>query len=106
MRKKIKKKIDFVATIFGRDYQIKFVDQILSPVDGHPCCGLCDSEGSVIYINNKMDKELTNVTFFHEIFHAYCRRMGLENSGLSEELEELIADQFAKVIEEVLDFEI
>jgi len=106
MKDKIIKRKDFTLDVYGQEYKVLFVDRVVSPINGHDCCGLCDSEISTIYIFNKMNQELTICTVFHELFHAYSRRMGMENSGMSQELEEIIADQFGKLIAENFNFDI
>jgi len=100
----MRKKKGFKLDIYGQEYSVEYVDRVFDPADNSECCGLCDMESSKILINNKMNKELTACTILHELFHAYSRRMGMENSGMSSELEELIADQFAKVLTENFDF--
>jgi len=97
-------KSDFTFDVYGQQYSVEFVSKVLDPDGNIEVCGLCDMESSKIYVNNKMNKQLTACTILHELFHAYSRRAGLENSELSSELEELIADQFAKVLTENFDF--
>ena len=95
---------NFTFNVYGQDYDVIFQDNVYHPISGQECCGLCDPEVAKIYINNKMDKSLTTCTVLHELFHAYSRRMGMENSGMSAELEEILADQFGTLLEENFDF--
>ena len=102
--KAMKKRKDFTLDVYGQSYRVKYVDKVKSPFGDVECCGLCDSETSTIYLNNKMDDSLTSCTVLHELFHAYSRRMGMENSGMSHELEEILADQFGKLLSENFEF--
>ena len=98
------KRKDFTVNVLGEIYQVKFVNEVLHPRDGALCCGLCDSEGQVIYVCNNMSQKLTVVTFFHELNHAYSREAGMENC-VSHDIEEIKGDQFAKVLEKNFDFD-
>jgi len=101
----MKKKKDFTLDVYGQEYVVKYVDTVLHPRTGEECCGVCDNEESTILINKTLSKELTDCTILHELFHAYSRRMGMENSGMSYELEEILADQFGKLLAENFDFD-
>ena len=102
-KKKVRK--DFKLDVYGEEFDVLYVSGLVSPHNGKECCGLCDSEERKIYINKAMGDQCTAITILHELFHAYARRMGMENSGMTHELEELIADQFGKLLAENFDFD-
>ena len=103
-KKNIKKRKDFTLDIYGKEFSVAYSSQVFDPTTGDECCGVCIAHEGVILINESMGEELTICTIFHELFHAYARRMGMENSGMSHELEEIIADQFGKLIAENFEF--
>lgn len=100
------KKRNFEIEVYGESWKVEFTTDIVDPKTGEPGDGLCDADNKIIYIDNTLKKDETACTFFHELFHAYCRRMGIENSNLSDELEEILADQYGKLVSELFDFDI
>ena len=101
--KTAKKRKNFKINMYGQEWEVKYLTPIIE--EGHRAYGLCCYDSRTIYIDSTLDDELTAVTFFHELFHAYCRRMGMINSSISHEAEELIADQFGQLIAENFDFD-
>lgn len=53
-----------------------------------------------IELDDKLSRSDENITAMHELFHATSDRLGLKNTGLKHEIEEIIVDNFAKVIDE------
>lgn len=56
-----------------------------------------------IKITTKIKGKEKDITILHELFHATCHRLGLDNANFSHDLEEIIADNFAVVITENAD---
>lgn len=104
MKKQAKRKA-FTLDIYGQEYDVVYVNNLQHPLGNGEVCGVCDDEASLISINNGMSDQMTACTVFHEMFHAYARRMGMENSGMSYELEEILADQFGKLLAENFSFD-
>ena len=100
----MKKRKDFEIKIYGQVWKVAYMPEI--NMGDHKAAGLCDSQSNTIYIDSTMDDSLTACTFFHELFHAYVRRMGMVNANLSPELEEIIADQFGQLLSEIFDFDL
>lgn len=105
MKQKEIKRQDFEISIFGEKWQVKFQ---------HPCfledmsqvAGYCDQRNKSLVIDGNNDDKYVAETLFHELFHAYMRRMGVINAGIPHEVEEIIADQFAMLLTENFDFKL
>jgi len=94
----MRKTKDFEVLIFGEIWTVVF-----EKLEGS-LAGLCDGECRTIRINTSIPATMRPITFFHELFHAYIREAGIYNAELSHDLEEVIADQFAKVLTDNFDF--
>lgn len=99
----MKNRKDFTVIVYGEKWKVKYVGSIVE--EGHKAVGVCDAETKIIRIDKSLSDELTAITFFHELFHAYFRRMGMINSDIHSSLEELMADQFATIIAENFSFD-
>ena len=105
MSEQRKKRKDFSLNVFGEKWDVKYMSPCF--IDGFtPVSGYCDHKNKLIAIDYDHDDGYVAETFFHELFHAYMRRMGVINAGISIELEEIIADQFAMLIAENFDFDL
>lgn len=62
--------------------------------------GLYYYDSRHIELDKTLTKKEESVTSLHELFHATSDRLGLRNTGLRQEIEEVIVDNFAKVVEE------
>lgn len=102
MKKKQRK--DFTVDVYGQEWDIKFKTPVIE--EGVRAYGLCDPFDKTIYIDSTLDDEYTSLTLLHELFHAYFRRMGMINSGVSHEVEEIIAEQFSQLLTENFKFDI
>jgi len=103
-RQALKKRKDFTLKIYGQEWKVIYMPEI--NMGDHKAAGLCDPQSATIYMDENMDDAMTACTFFHELFHAYVRRMGMINANLSPELEEIIADQFGQLLSEIFDFDL
>jgi len=100
---KLKKRKNFEIKIYGELWHVIYHNEII--LEGQRAAGMCDPQQNTIWIDGSMDDNGTACTFFHELFHAYVRRMGMINANLSPELEEIIADQFGQLLSEIFDFD-
>lgn len=92
------------VNVFGKQYQVIHSDK---PEGGfHPEIhyGFCDSTSYKIYIAK--GKDHTIHTYIHELVHAMCDRIGLRQTGLQLEIEEIICEGVATVITEAFDIKI
>ena len=102
-RKAVKGK-DFDVDIYGEQWRVCYTTPVI--VDGVYAYGLCDRHSNTIYIDSTLNKPDTAHTFLHELFHAYWHRMGIVNTGIPAQVEEVIADQYTKLVTEIFDFEL
>lgn len=61
--------------IFHLVYQVKLV----TPDTLGDCLGDIDTEKQIIRISNALSAELEFDTFLHEVLHAYCNLLGIED---------------------------
>ena len=61
-------------------------------------CGLFYANESLIEINNTLSPEKAKETILHELFHAAWIRAGIDQTGISHDTQEIICEQFAKVL--------
>lgn len=88
--------------INGEDWRLFFTSPIhpmLIRSDGELTIGACDNKTKAIYINGKLDKQLTKKVLCHELTHAAMFSYNIE---LSLEQEELLADLIATYGQEII----
>lgn len=81
--------------VLGKKIKINFRDMTKENVCGHYVY-----ESNLIEINSQLNKETQEVTLLHELIHAVFFRSGILNAKVSQDAEEIICDQVAKVIQE------
>lgn len=90
------KKVFF--NVFGKKVQIIRDDLALSKQDLH---GLyIPSQYKIFY--NGSEKEEAIKTLIHELVHAVCHITGLKQTSLSDDIEEIIAENISQAIVENL----
>lgn len=62
------------------------------------CVGLTNFK--TIYIKTRLSDSLRTETILHELFHCVIDRTGIGQSNLSSEVEEILVDNLAKVVNE------
>ena len=62
--------------------------------------GLFDSSSKSIFVEISLPKEEKLQTFIHELGHALLWRVGVGQSNISQELEEMIVENYATMITE------
>ena len=83
-------------TIFGQKIKVKYVDDL----DGNagkysPAQSLIQLQRSSL--NHKISKEMLEVTFYHEMFHALFDKLGYDDLYLDEKLVDLLANAFFEI---------
>ena len=76
------------------------VKVIYADLSSEAICGKYSYDQKTMYIEKTLSKEQKNITLFHELFHAVIDRAGLLNTAISSDAQEIICDQFAKVLVE------
>ena len=85
-------------TIYGQKWEVRCSDIVLDS-HGIPCCGHATGSTKVIEVAIA-DKDEMWATLIHEMGHAITYRGGLIQTGISDDLFEIIVDQFGVVISE------
>lgn len=83
--------------VFGNKVPIRFFKET-SP-ELAEICGYCQKEPLAIFINENLSAKNKSQTYIHELGHAIIFSAGLDQV-LSAEVQEIICEQFAKVISE------
>lgn len=78
--------------IFGRTYKVLEKDEVI--VEGKSVSGSCDVECGIIEINKHHTYPFKLRILAHECGHALWARIGLGETDIPENLEEIIVDTF------------
>ena len=92
-------KIPKHLTVFGQKITVSIVDK-LGEIRGAHGLFIPKTNQIMIDLDTCEDKELMMITMIHETFHAHVDRLSLKGTGLTDEMEELMADTFAKTLVE------
>jgi Zn-dependent peptidase ImmA (M78 family) len=94
------------VNILGRDCQV-IIRNFDSDDDFEKNCQayFCQTTNT-IHINSKLKGKNLQITFLHEISHAFLYRAGLTVTSLSQDVEEVIAEQLANFIHETFDIKL
>ena len=79
-------------TIKGENWIIRENDKLDSS-------GLCTFKTKTIEIQGTMSDKDKRIALYHELFHALFAELSLENTSLSECVEEIVVDQIAIFID-------
>jgi Zn-dependent peptidase ImmA (M78 family) len=91
----------FRINVFGMKTTVKLVPSLEH--SGRPAAGLYSPQNSTIYIaTENMSEESILHTFLHELFHSVFHRVGIYNCQVSLDAEEVIVDNLATVVTEIL----
>lgn len=82
--------------VFGKEIQV-----INKKEDGE--CGSYSYKTEKITIDPNIKGKEKNITLCHELFHAMCHRLGIHNTSLHPDIEEILADNFAVLLNENAD---
>jgi hypothetical protein len=72
-------------------------------VSGKVVDGYCDIKNREIVIAHDVKGQELERVFFHEVFHAICSEIGVQNTKVSPEMEEILVDNFSSWL--VLNFD-
>lgn len=97
-----KRKTPKSVMVFGEEIKINIVKNLGEIGNAH---GMFVPKTKQILIDEETskDRDMFWITLLHEMFHAYASRISLKDAGISDEMEELIADTFAKFLTETFD---
>lgn len=95
---------NFNVNILGQSWKVTFVHPVVNPENNQQAAGMCDLANMTLWIDYTMSKAEAAHTLIHEMFHAYIRSGGVNNAYISIDLEEIIADQFGRVMIDNFDF--
>lgn len=87
-------------TVLGQKVKIKFHKKTLE-LHGNFVYGYYDIELHEIHIGHHNTYESFLQTWAHEIGHCLMQRSGIRQTSLSRDIEELIAEQYSKLIYEL-----
>lgn len=87
--------------LFGKVFTVTEKKKIM--YEGDECEGLFLPDTCEIYIKKDLNRENKVKTFIHELGHAMIWRTGLKQSNLSEELEEIIVENYSTFLWELFD---
>lgn len=93
-------KIPSKVTIYGQDYKIKFEKDC--QVNGIPCEGYCNTREYVIYLDVSLKKKpaFLKEVLIHEMGHGLLDRLGFHLVGFPPELEEILVQAVAVMMNE------
>ena len=92
-------------SIFGQTWQVVEQHKIPSD-DDKELAGLACKESKTIHIEKLQDVEAKLHTLIHEVGHAMFARVGLNQTEISSDIEEVIVENFATVMCENFDIKI
>lgn len=81
-----------VVNVLGRQIKV-----IYKEIDNR-YCGLYYNDEGIIEISKSLSREKAHETLIHELVHAVFFRAGLDQTGISHDIQEIICDQVAKVL--------
>ena len=95
-------KIPETIPVFGQDVKIKLMTDFPNKQE---LMGLFDPRDLTIHLNieNHNSKAEIMHTLIHEIVHAVCFRVGLKQTSLPQDLEELMAENISTQLTEIFD---
>ena len=82
------------------------VEKVKNLDEQHNACGAYNPLTKTILIDTRLKKDDLIVTYLHEIIHAMADRLGYSNTGVSFDMEEMIADNIAVMLVENFDIKI
>ena len=86
-----------IVRIGSCDYKVEQTDNTLV-LENKVCYGVIDYDKHLIELKRDLgDKQQMELTFLHELFHGMVRERGLELDN-----EELVVDELAKVLHQVI----
>lgn len=84
--------------VLGQTYKIRKESNPIDKDDKLPCDGYCNTDDHVIVVSKSANPDYADAILLHEIGHAIFQESGAEETGASPVLEEIIVEQYAKVL--------
>ena len=90
--------------VYGERVKIRTVKNLIektggSPAHGDGAVGYYDPSSRTIGLDHRLKGDAKMSTIIHEVFHAYCSRIGIRQMpSWSIDTEERIAEEFATVL--------
>jgi len=89
--------------IFGQDITVQMSKDLISKEDA---CGMADYAKKIIRLDKSLQGEDRTQTLLHEVFHIVLARVGLNQTSLPHDLEELIVENLATAVVELFDIQL
>ncbi len=80
----------------GQIYQIKQTKDLKT--DAGDAAGSCDGNAYLIEMDEDLDEPLYTHTLLHELTHAVFNEGGLDQTSISDDIQEVIAEQIARAL--------
>lgn len=87
--------VDEFYDIKGVAYRVQFVDEIEDEKGKYDVDAICDTKEKVISIKKGLGDRRIDEVLTHELGHAILAEVGLHQTSLNEDLEEIIVEAFA-----------
>lgn len=85
-----------------KSYNIKGVTYKVIITDKIDSAGQCDPENKKIYIHSQMNKENKELTLYHELGHALLTEVGVIQTSVNADMQEIIVENFSHLIFDLL----
>lgn len=89
--------------VFGKACKVKKVKNLT--IDKGATASFSGDDFSITYCDSVKDVKLLHA-LIHELIHATCDRLGLENTSLTDDVEEIFADNIPEVLLENFDIKV
>jgi len=87
-------------TVLGQKVKIKFHKRVLE-LNGSLVYGYYDLDLKEIHIGHHFTYQSFLETIVHELGHSLCQRSGLRQTSLTKDIEEMVVDNYSKLIFEL-----
>lgn len=91
-----------IQCMIKKKYNIKGTVYKTMLTDSIDCAGQCDPDKKLIYIHSKMNKENKEMTLYHELGHALFAEIGVIQTSINSDMQEIIVENFSHLIFDLL----
>ena len=84
--------------VHGKEWCVKYGQNLKH--EGHDAYGLCEYESRTIWICRDVDKSERPLIFLHEIFHAILYEVGVHETSINDDIEEIIVGNLSEYVME------
>lgn len=85
--------------IYGKKYKVK-IKKGLKDDEGNSLSGLCQYDEAIISLDKDLTGDELMQTFLHECGHAVHDRMGIDQTGIPDDVKEILVDSMATFLVE------